>query len=112
MKEEKYLKTIKVFKFILLIFIISFAALYLSQATGYYAFEEHKKMSFTEEQIKKFEQDVKDGKNIDINNYMKNTNNDYQSKTSKFGLQVSDQIGKTARKSIESIFTFLGKFVE
>lgn len=102
----------KIFKYIFISLFISFIALYMSQANGYYAYEQHKKVVFTEEKIKQFEQDVADGKNIDINDYLDNTNKDYQTKTSSLGLKLSEKIGDYARIGIEKTFGILGKLVE
>ena len=44
--------------------------LYLSQSTGYFEYRNSKKVALTNKQIEKFEQDVKEGKNVDIENYI------------------------------------------
>ena len=77
-------------------------ALYFSQATGYYDFAEHKKVTLTNEQIKKFEEDVAQGKNLNIEDYLSNTDKNYQNKTSQMGLKISESIGKYAKEGIES----------
>ena len=76
--ETKAKKRNQFFKWSLILLLMTFITLYISQATGYYEYEQSRKTAFTEEQIRKFEQDVKDGKEIDINTYLENTNKDYQ----------------------------------
>ena len=49
----------KIFKFIFGLFFMSFLVIYFSELTGYYEYQNYKKTSLTEEQIKKFEEDVK-----------------------------------------------------
>ena len=66
-KDKKANKmVIKIFYLLLLGFMI----LYISKSSGYYEFAEHKQVELTEEQIKKFEEDVKNGINVDINEYL------------------------------------------
>ena len=91
---------------------VAFVTLYLSQATGYYEYEQSRKTAFTEEQIKQFEQDVKDGKEIDINNYLENTNKDYQNNISKVTLNVSEAISKYMKYGIEKMFEGIVKVIE
>ncbi|HHW68965.1 MAG TPA: hypothetical protein GX747_01310 [Tenericutes bacterium] len=113
MKPEEKIKIItKFLKIFFWVLFISFCALYISQATGYYEYELHKKVIFTEEQIKKFENDVKNGANIDINDYLKNQNKYYQNNTSKLGLNISNFIGKNVKNGIKKTFEALSKLIE
>ena len=66
------------FRFCFMLSLLTFLALYFSQATGYYDYKEHKKVILTSEQIKKFEEDVANGKNLDIEEYLTNTDKNYQ----------------------------------
>lgn len=113
MKPEDKLRLInKFFRISFWVLFVSFFALYISQATGYYEYELHKKVVFTEEQIKKFEEDVKKGQNIDISNYIEDAAKDYQNKTSKLGLNISNSIGKYVKNGIQGTFNALGKLIE
>lgn len=112
MKDKKYKKINKVFSWFLFILFITFVTLYISQATGYYEFEQARKTAFTKEQIERFEQDVKDGKEIDINDYLENTNKNYQNNISRFSLNISEGIGKYAKMGIEKIFSGIAKVIE
>lgn len=102
----------KMFRFCFVFFLLLFLALYFSQATGYYDFTSYKKVVLTNEQIKKFEEDVANGKNLNIENYLVNTNKNYQNKTSQLGLKISEGIGKYAKKGIDVTFKVLNKLVE
>lgn len=102
----------KLFKFCFLFSLLFFLALYFSQATGYYDFKEHKKVILTNEQIKKFEEDVSNGKNLNIEDYLSNTDKNYQNKTARFGLKISESIGDYAKKGIEVTFKVLNNMVE
>lgn len=84
----------------------------MSQATGYYEFEQHKTTTFTKEQIKKFEKDVAEGKNIDMKKYLQNSNKDYSNKMSDIGYQLSSGVGNVVKAGIEGIFGALNKMVD
>ncbi|MBE6152502.1 MAG: hypothetical protein E7165_04245 [Firmicutes bacterium] len=113
MKQESKTKIRnKFFRWSLFLLFVAFVTLYLSQATGYYEYEQSRKTAFTEEQIKQFEQDVKDGKEIDINNYLENTNKDYQNNISKVTLNVSEAISKYMKYGIEKMFEGIVKVIE
>lgn len=51
----------KIAKFILLGFVILFAGLLFADANGYYVSKTYEHKTLTEEQIKKFEEDIKMG---------------------------------------------------
>lgn len=101
----------KIFKYIVFISFITFLALYLSQSTGYFEYKNSKKVALTNEQIKQFEKDVNEGKNIDITKYIEINNKDYQNKLSKTGLQVSNILEKSVQKFISESFKVLEKLV-
>ncbi|MGM9850229.1 MAG: hypothetical protein ACI31V_04985 [Bacilli bacterium] len=102
----------KIFKMIFLLCFISYLTFYIAGQTGYYEYNARKKMTFTKEQIEKFENDVKEGKNIDMQEYLKNTDKNYQNKISKATLSLSENISKITRKGINTIFTKLGNAIE
>lgn len=102
----------KIFKMIFLLCFISYLTFYIAGQTGYYEYNARKKMTFTKEQIEKFENDVKEGKNIDMQEYLKNTDKNYQNKISKATLSLSENISKITRKGINTIFTKIGNAIE
>lgn len=113
MKEDKKNKVVnKIFGWFLFILFITFVTLYISQATGYYEYEQARKTAFTKEQIEQFEKDVKDGKEIDINKYLDNTNKNYQSNLSKLTLNISEGISKYTKLGIEKVFGQIAKWIE
>lgn len=111
-KETKHKLSHRIFYISMFILFITFITLYISQATGYYEYEQSRKTAFTEEQIAKFEQDVRDGKEIDINDYLENTNKDYQNNISKFALNISEGISKYVKMGVEGLFTVVSKVIE
>lgn len=115
MEESKALKKKwlnRTFKYIFILLFIAFLTLYLSQATGYYEYENHQKNALTEEQIKQFEKDVKEGKNIKIEDYIEKTHVDYGNKASDIGNQFSKTVNKGVKKGIEAFFGALNKLIE
>lgn len=111
-KEDKIKLCNKFFKWFFFVSIMAFLTLYISQATGYYEYSQHKKVSFTAEQIKKFEADVAKGKNVSIEDYLENTNKDYNNKISQMGYFISSTIGNGIRTGIEGTFKALNKLIE
>lgn len=105
-------KTNKIFKMIFILCFISYLTFYIAGQTGYYEYNARKKMTFTKEQIEKFEQDVQEGKNIDIKEYLKNTDKNYQNNISKTTLSISENISKITKKGVNIIFTKLGNAIE
>ena len=52
----------RIFKYLFFTLFITYVALYFSGTTGYYDYSNYKKTVLTNEKIKQFEQDVKEGK--------------------------------------------------
>lgn len=101
----------KVYRFIFMVFFMSFLVIYFSELTGYYEYQNHKKATLTEEQIKKFESDVASGKEVDINEYLVVDNRTYNNKLSKLTSKLSDAISNIVQSGVENTFKFLSKLV-
>ena len=97
----------KIFWKFFLMLLIGFTAIYISEAKGYYEFEQHNKKVLTEEKIKQFEQDIANGKNIDINNYVVTNEQNYESKLSKAGDKISKKIENFVVDGLNNTFKFL-----
>lgn len=100
------------FKVFFVICFVSFLTFYISLQSGYYEYNSRRKMTFTKEQIERFETDVKNGNNIDINEYLVNTDKDYQNKISRFTLGISNNISKYMKRGINTIFGKIGNAIE
>lgn len=106
------MKEAKKYNFIVYIFLIlfmTFTAVFIMVNMGYYEYSNYTKKVFTEEQIKKFEEDIKNGVPLDMNKYLVE---DKKVAGGGIGLRVSKMIGNVSRKSIEEIFKLLNKVVE
>lgn len=98
MKVEQIAKTI------VITLILLFLGLYLTQSSSYNEFEQRRKTALTNEQIKRFEQDVKDGKQIDVEKYLKENEKDYSNKVSDFTLATSKKIEQAFHSGLEYFF--------
>ncbi len=113
MKKEEKIQLIKKFFNICFIFLLlTFLGLYISQSTGYYDYEQYKKKVLTEEKIKQFEKDVKEGKNLSLENYLENHQVNYQNKISRLGQTLSYNIGKYVKYGINKTFKLLNDFLD
>lgn len=98
----------KTFKFIMVFLLISFLVLYFSQKTGYIEYENKKKTTLTNEQIKKFESDVASGKDVDITSYLPKEVS-YQNKISKAGFKVSTTCESIIKNTTTKVFKAIAK---
>lgn len=113
MKPEDRVKIYnRIFKYVFWILLVTFLTLYFSQATGYYEFKQHKKIIYTAEQIKKFEEDVAAGKNVQIEDYMETADRDYRNKASDLGLSISEIMGNIVKTGMEGFFSAINHMVE
>lgn len=103
-----YKKLFHIFVFFL---FISFLVLYFSSANGYYEDLNSKKSLLTEDKIKEFEKDIKDGKKIDVENYIVNVKKDYSNIVSDFGLFTSNVFAKYFKKGMTKLFGGVDKMV-
>ena len=104
------MKIKQVIKSIILILLVSFTVLYVSQAFGYYEYSNYKSNSLTEEAKEKFEQDIKSGKNIKASDYIKREN-DYNNNLSKSGLFISKTIDDVFSNVMAFVFNEINKTV-
>ena len=98
---------------VFIIFTILFAiylALYYAFLGGYYEYKAYAKTSLTEEKMKEFENDIKEGKTIDIKNYISESK-DYTNNVSKLGVKVGELSTKFITKGLGSFFKVLSKLV-
>lgn len=104
-------KSASVLKFTLLTLLFLFITLYISDINGYFAYSNYQRKVLTEESIKKFEEDVKNGNNIDVNDYVLKTK-DYSNNISKVSLELSNKIGGFIRNGIVYFFDKITSNIE
>lgn len=106
MKKKKMVKGL--IYFILILFFFS----YFIEKTGYYEYNLQKKKNLTEEEIKQFENDVKAGKEIDINSYLTSDSIDYSNKLTRTTSEVSISLNKYLKKAINNTFYIFEKLIK
>lgn len=103
------MKFIKLFSsLIILIFLFS----YFIEHSGYYEYNLHNKKNLTEEEIKRFESDIREGKNIDLNSYLSKDNIDYSNSLTRTTSNANLRLNEILKKLIKSGFNLIGKFIE
>ena len=79
--------------------------------SGYYEAKLSKKTTMTEESIKKFEEDIKNGNPIDLESYIYNEAEDYSNNTTNMAIFIGENIEKFMTNGINEIFDFLKSLV-
>lgn len=85
------------------ILFILYISLTIAISTGYYEAKLSEKTTITNEAIKKFEEDVRNGKNVDINDYLTDNYQDYSNSTTKAGYAFSSTIEDFMSKGINEM---------
>lgn len=100
----KYVKLLKAFSLFLFLFFIF---IYIVGSSGFYEYKLNEKKVLTEEQIKKFENDVNSGAKVDINDYIipeKNYDNTFT--------KVNRDISRYISKGFEETFKYLFRYID
>lgn len=101
----------KTFKFCMIFFIFVFCALLIALETGYYDAGASRKKTLTEQQIRKFEEDVRNGKDVDVTDYLIEESVDYSSGLSNKIYKTSLKLEKVFDKTVKTLFKGLAKTV-
>lgn len=94
-------------KIIFIGLIIGFICMIVASKGGYYEYKLGEKVNLTDEAIKKFEEDIKNGKDIVLEDYVDTEVVDYNNNVSKLGKKISTTIQKTFTKGMKYIFSSL-----
>lgn len=106
MKKKKNNKVVIVLLGLFLVYI----SLFITQQTGYYEVINHNKAKMTEENMKKFESDVKNGKNITLTDYL-DEDKDYTSSVGNIGYETSEFIEMVMSKGLKRTGVFLARLL-
>ena len=97
----------KIIKFISMSIFLVFIMAYVIEKSGYYEYNLQDKKNLTEKEIKRFEEDVKKGKDVDVYKYLKNNKRDYSSNltraTSNFSINLNDYLIRTINGTFDVI---------
>lgn len=91
------------FKILSLLFLI-FISLYIALESGYYEAKITKKTAMTEESIKKFEEDIKNGNPIDVNSYTFEEHKDYSNNTTDAAIFIGSKVESFMSSGITEVF--------
>ena len=91
-------------RIVLLVLFILFVGLYLVGNSAYYDYEAASRSRLTEEQVRIFEQDVQEGKAIDIENYLKLNEKNNDNLISRTTLNISNTISKSFDRALNYVF--------
>ena len=105
------MKKDKIFKLIIVILFITYIICFIISESGYYEYKMQERTILTNEQIKKFEEDVKNNINVDINDYTTPEYIDYTNKFTKGVNNTSNLIKKYIKKIVEGSFKILNSLV-
>ncbi len=90
-----------VFMKMLAISFIVFLGLYIASISGYYEARVGEKVALTNDAIKQFEQDVLEGKVVDLNTYIEEDTMDYSNKFTDAGDRFGEAIEKFVTDGID-----------
>lgn len=102
----------KIVKIVFYLFFLAFVISYIIEETGYYEYNLQNNMIMTSESMLKFENDVKDGKDVTLDDYVVNTYSDYTSHLTRGTNKVSLKVNAILKKGIESTFKLLSKLTQ
>ena len=106
--DKKFWKNLKNFVYILI--VVSFFVIYIASEYGYFDSIKNRKVVLTKEQISKFEEDIANGKELDIDNYYKE-DDQYNNKFTKLGLFISTKIENVVTVLLDKTFKALNDFL-
>lgn len=89
---------------LLCILFVVFLGLYIASISGYYESQVSNKVALTDKAIEQFEQDVLEGKVVDINTYINEETKDYSNKFTDMGDRFSESIQSVLTDGIGGIW--------
>lgn len=97
----------KIIKMTLYLLLFSFFFVYIIGSNGLYEYKLNNKKVLTEDAIKKFETDVKNGVKIDLNDYIVVEKN-YDNKLTRTNRKISNYIADVSKKVFKYLFRYIG----
>lgn len=106
------MKSKKIIKFLGVSIILIFLCSYFIETSGYYEYNLQYKKNLTQAQMEQFEADVKAGKDIDLNTYLKEITVDYSSPLTRTTSEASLKLNNYLKNILSNTFNILGKFIQ
>ena len=104
-KDKREVIAVRFFNIFLIIYIV----LYLAKITGYYNVEVKKQVELNSEAMNRFENDVKNGKNVKMTDYVSIKNVKYNNKISDLGYSLSKGVTYVVTNGFDDVSSFLGQ---
>ena len=101
----------KLLKFFCGMIILIFLFCYFIEFSGYYEYNLQNKKNLTPNQIKQFEEDVKTGKEIDLDDYLTGVTIDYSNSLTRTTTEANLKLNHYLKKILTGGFDILGKFI-
>lgn len=106
------MKQKKLLKFICILLMFAFLCSYFIEMSGYYEYNLQSKKNLTGEQMKAFEADVKAGKDIDLNTYLKETSVDYSNKLTRTASEASIKLNDYLKNFLTNGLKMISRLVQ
>ena len=94
------------------IILVVFIFFYVICKSGYYEYNLQSKKNMTEEEIKKFERDVKSGKEVDVKNYLNEASTDYSNNLTRTTSTISLNLNRYLIKTINNTINIFSKLIK
>ena len=101
----------KLFSFFVYLLLFVFICSYFIELSGYYEYNLANQRNLTQHQIKQFENDVRLGKEIDLNSYFDNHAVDYSSNLTKTISEINLKLNDYLKQFIQNAFKIFEKFI-
>ena len=88
-------------------FFLVFVALLIAYESGYYETRMSNRAVLTKEAMERFENDVKNGEVVDVNDYLKRESIDYSNGVTKLGNKIANGISDVMTKGLSGLFDAL-----
>ena len=85
------------------ILFVVYISLTIAISTGYYEAKLSEKTTITDEKMKQFEEDIRNGLDVDIKDYVTDIKQDYSNQTTKAGVMFSSAIETVMSKGIDGM---------
>lgn len=102
----------KIGKSIFLLLLLGFTFLFIASNNGYYEYQRQEKVNLTKDAIARFEQDIKDGKKVDIKDYLPEEKKNYENKITKINQKISKKIEQGFSSCLKLFFKYITSSLE
>ena len=106
------MKTLRFIKFFSGSIVLIFLFCYFMEYSGYYEYNLQNRRILTEEKMKLFEEDILNGKDIDLSSYLSDSYIDYSNSLTRTTSNVNLKLNDYLKEFITGSLDFLGKFIK